>query len=475
MRIGELLDGYTLSYGKSIIPERTEEGLTKIVNLISNYGVDSHKVIEIIRRNYSDVDWDSFYFKGQPQTNKVKSILKQLEVNLDNNTLSKLLSEVRQIYPKKGTLTVYLITPKFFGTPEWEEIDLGDTDSCFASGRCNSTCKYFICHFKEQFRFVIYMVEGEGYYGVGRSWYLGLPTWDNPSVVYLTNFYDKGIVFSIKSKMYRLPIARALEQIFNREFIVKDEYVYLPIYENGDGFLLVEKDKREEVHDIISEFLYTKKYSCDRCKRETSIDSLVLKDGDICCPYCEDDSYFTCNECGERVHEEEVIFYEDTPYCEDCFDKLFFFCCECEEPFPREDGYDVYISRNDYHGKICRYCYNEKDNYQECEICEEIIVDPDLFDCLYIKRDSVYVSEGYFCSECSKWFFECPECEASFVVINASGTYSDEFIKSVLSRLEGCPFCNVDVKDIQKMLEGKLLPILREVKNDEEIDRNNQI
>ena len=412
-------------------------------------------------------DFISYYDKGKPITNYVKGLLNQAVSQLNypklgNNQISKLLNNVRSWYSKDGILEVILKHPEFFNDDEYQDYNWGDNRSCFRSGGCNRGNYYWIKNHSEFFRLVLFIFKDEnGSISRGRCWGLFVPNVDTPKFVLLLNFYSYG--FNIQDNCWRLPIAKAIEEIYNWKNAVVSRRlasnIYIPFYRNSYSFLVYRKGlSEEEILGLYERYCYGE---CSECNGVFHFRHLDYDDnGDIVCEDCRNDgdNYVYCARCDERIHIDDAYYSDITEehYCEYCYHELFTSCgcCGCE--LYLDDGDTIYLE--DVKEYICRYCFDNGE-YGYCDECGGAFTELSLHPVYKIYLPDFSVTETAVCRDCFDTYRthgEYIEINDIFIVFNTSVNLKpvEEKIQEIL-RDEDILYPDID--DIILFLK-KLLP-----------------
>jgi hypothetical protein len=389
---------------------------------------------------YSDVKWDFNRFlqrveeevqsrgvdlrrfrnnKNEPITNLFKRIIREIakesDLSLSNDTLSKLLNYIRNQYSTAGTLTgaVYPVRAFFerskFGIPE----DLGDDRSCFRPGNCNYGSSLWLeieDHKYNRAKFILFYYKSGNKEGVGRCWVYTVSSY----AIFATNFYSK--YFDIRSHWLRYSLIRLIRLLFNLSENVKfvfNKNIDLPIYLNGDGLIIYEKEKYSSSDEVInlSRGIWSE---CMNCHQEVKLEDLWIFDGKlehegkevsglIVCRWCREDLEYSeiCEWCGERFHRDDMYYHEGTFWCEDCFNERFGRCEVCEEYYRRND---MIVDRAG--NWLCEDCAHEHRDY--CESCGEYVYPEEGH--YYEVLRSYGIEEEFVCDECEKDLKEA-KCE----------------------------------------------------------------
>lgn len=389
--------------------------------------------------------------KNEPITNMFKKLIREIakenNIQLSNDSLSKLINYIRNQYSSEGILSAGMYPAEAFfkrskyGIPE----DLGDDDSCFRPGCCNEGNALWLITEDEKFnraKLIVFHYKSGNKEGVGRCWVYKVSDW----AIFATNFYSSG--FDIKAQWLKYPVVRVLRLLFDMSENVRFAYknICLPIYLNGNGLIIYEKDQyssSEEVFElsrkIVSECMY--------CGKEFTVRELGKYDervyyspvgagvkGIIVCEECRDelDGVAECAWCGERFDRDKMYYHDDRWWCEDCFNERFVPCEYCGEYFCLED---IIVDR--YENCLCQNCAAEL--RRQCVVCGKYDYPEEVHK--YKVLTYGYIEEVYVCTECQKDFIKmkCEKCGYEFFYRESDYREDDKIREIVRAGL--CPEC----------------------------------
>jgi hypothetical protein len=256
--------------------------------------------------------------------------------------------------------------------------DLGDENSCFRSGGCNEGSVHWLCMEDEEYgraKFVVFHYKDKmgNKEGVGRCWVYQMSSY----AIFATNFYSKH--FDIKAGHFKYPVVRLLRKLFELSEETRFTFgknINLPIYLNGDGLIIYEKEHYSQSDEVI-ETARKIESKCMICKKVTTIDRLfrlekemLYEDKDIrgliVCSECLNfyEGAEMCAGCGEYYHRDELLYHENDYWCEDCFDERFSQCYICEEYYWKDE---MIVDREG--NWLCLDCANT--HRRACIVCGE--------------------------------------------------------------------------------------------------------
>ena len=442
---------------------------------------------KMIEEELANRNWNIKFFKNEknePVTNIFKKLVRQIarerNKQLSNDSLSRVLNEVRKCYGDEGELSAGLYPAEAFMKRTKYEIpdDLGDLASCFRVGGCNEGSALWLWEEDMEYgraKLVVFHYQSGSKVGVGRCWAFYLD-----GAVYVTNFYSKH--FEIKDDRFKKPIVRLVRKLFGLSENVRyavGKYSPLPIYLNGDGIVIYEPSQyrnSDEVLMVIGEL----ESFCRWCSDYVQIKELIRYEyekmykgrfvkGLIVCPSCERElaRLELCRECGEYYDRDGMIYIEseDAYVCPDCFEDRWVYCDDCDRPIRRDD---VYILPD---GKVvCGNCIIQYGEW--CEVCGEFhfryfIEEYDdnsriRLHRLINRRDEILRN---ICDRCAERYireFHC-SCCGSRVQYLLTEVMEDEIIREMV-RLEMCPSCYYKRKNdlFEEAFIGKEYPSLFE-------------
>jgi hypothetical protein len=415
---------------------------------------------KMIEEELANRNWNIKFFKNEknePVTNIFKKLVRQIarerNKQLSNDSLSRVLNEVRKCYGDEGELSAGLYPAEAFFKRDIYNIpeDLGDSNSCFRSGGCNMGSALWLENEWEVYQrawFVVFHYKSGNKEGVGRCWAYHLS-----GAVYITNFYSHK--FEIKDDRFKKPIVRLIRRLFDLSENVKfatGKSAPLPIYLNGDGIVIYEPSQWESSAHVLDAIGHLKS-KCLWCLEEVEIYELRKYDepiyystvggrvnGLIVCRNCSyqlDDMVY-CHDCGEVIHPSDAHYIEGVGYiCDRCFDENWFYCDECEEPHHRDysivtpDGRWLCENCASKIGAICGICgqYYYFDD-EECNIQE------------YTINRGHWLSGVHICSRCAEKYlysYQCHQCgrELHYTVMDFRNS---ERVRDMV-RLEECLDC----------------------------------
>jgi hypothetical protein len=384
---------------------------------------DFYKFLDRVNQEVESRQWDLRKFrngKNEPITNLFKRIIREIAkesgLPLSNDSLSKLLNYVRNQYSTSGTLTgaVYPVRAFFerseFGIPE----DLGDDRSCFRVGNCNYGSSLWLMIEEEKYgraNFVVFHYKAGNSEGWGRCWVYKVSN----EAIFATNFYSK--YFEVKAPWLKYSLVRLFRLLFNLSENVKftfNKNIALPIYLNGDGLVIYEKEKFNSSDEVV-EFSYRISSQCMNCHEETRLLDLRILDEEIefegesvsglivcreCYRFLKNSEY--CEGCGERFYRDDLMYHGERYWCQSCFDERFEQCYECEEYYWRED---MIVDRDGYW--LCQDCAEEHRRY--CGHCGEWVYPDEVTDYDVLTPGGIDIM--YICDDCESELAES-QCEA---------------------------------------------------------------
>jgi hypothetical protein len=366
--------------------------------------------------------------KNEAITNVFKKIVRQIckeqNLNLSNDSLSRILNEVCKYYSSECVLSAGLYPAEAFqnrdsyGIPD----DLGDTNSCFRPGGCNEGSALWLVQEYEMFKrayLVVFHYQSGPKEGFGRCWAYALP-----NAVYATNFYSRK--FEIKEERFRYSIVRLIRKLFDLSENVRfatGKNAPLPIYLNGDGIVIYEPSHYESSYKVLDTMKHLMS-RCLWCQDEVEIRSLTKHDepiyyspverrvnGLIVCRHCvyELDDMIECEDCGRLINRNDARYIDGTGYiCDECFEYDWFYCDECGEPHRRDHAILTPDNRILCEwcafrvGAICAHCgqfyYFDKEEEDEVGIEE------------YKVCRGHWTTEMYLCDRCAKEHLRSYQC-----------------------------------------------------------------
>ena len=372
-----------------------------------------YKFLERVEKEVESRKWDIRKFrseKNEPITNMFKRIIREIakesNIELCNDTLSRLLNYIRNQYSAEGVLIGGVFPVEAFIRREDYNLpyDLGDGNSCFRAGGCNEGSAFWLQIEDENFnraKLVVFHYKAGNKEGVGRCWVYTVSS----HAIFATNFYSKG--FDVKAGYFKYPIVRLLRLLFGLSEETRfafNKNIDLPIYLNGDGLIIYEKSQYSQSDEIVelSKKIQSQCMICDsltrledlyRIERELYYDNREVK-GLIGCPQCYDyyENSERCDGCGEYFHREELTYHEEGYWCEDCFNDRFAECCICGEYYWKDD---MIIDR--YGDWLCQGCAQEHRKY--CEVCGEWLYFDEVTECeMYLAN--IGIRTVYVCEDC---------------------------------------------------------------------------
>ncbi|MCR6624636.1 MAG: hypothetical protein NDF58_08700 [archaeon YNP-LCB-024-027] len=404
-----------------------EETWREIKHELKKYGEvnwNMDRFLERVGKETESRGWDLRKFrneKGEPVLNLFKRIIREIakesDLPLSNDTLSKLLNYIRSQYSTAGVLTGAIFPVRAFferdeyGIPNYYKT--GDDNSCFRVGGCNYGSSLWLCIEDEKFdraKLVVFHFKSGNKEGWGRCWIYRVSEW----AIFATNFYSWG--FEIKSQWLKFPLVRVIRSLFDLSENVRFAFgknIYLPIYLNGDGLIIYEKEhynSSDEIYElskkIISECMY--------CHTEIALENLRILDreeyyegeeisGLIVCRECQreiEDSEI-CESCDGRYFRDEMYYHDNAFWCEDCFYERFAMCVVCEEYYRRND---MIVDRAG--NWLCEDCAHDHREY--CEKCGEYVYPEEGH--YYEVLHSYGIAEEFVCYDCEEDLREA-KCE----------------------------------------------------------------
>jgi hypothetical protein len=392
--------------------------------------------------------------KNEPVTNMFKKIIREIakdsNVQLSNDSLSRLLNYIRNQYSSKGILTGVLYPVEAFferskyGIPDYYET--GDDNSCFRAGWCNYGSSLWLKIEDEKYdraKFVVFHYKSGDKEGWGRCWVYKVSDW----AIFATNFYSYG--FEIKSDWLKFPVVRVLRKLAGLTENVRFAYkknIDLPTYLNGDGVIIYEKEKYSCSDDVI-EVSREIVSECMSCGDEVPLRGLDRFEGIapyyrerekvsglIVCKWCMDElenSEF-CAGCGEMYHRDDMYNHGGVYWCEGCFYERFGSCEYCGEFFCLEH---IIVDR--YGNLLCQDCAMEL--RRQCVVCGEYDYPEEVQ--IYKVLTDLCVEKAYICSECQKDFIKmkCEKCGYEYFY-SEKDYRADEKIREIV-RAGLCNIC----------------------------------
>ncbi len=448
-----------LQVSEEVLYERVWEAIKK-----EGFELNFKEFVSEIKNELQKRNWDISKFrdsKNQPITNVFKSLLKQFIKNsglqMSNDAISNILNCVRKQYGASGVLRAGLYPPTAFRErSEWGlPYDLGDSVSCFREGGCNEGNVDWLCdewaHYQCAYLVAFEYKRGDKK-GVGRCWAYTLKD-DEMKVIgiFATNFYSKGV--ELKNESFKYVIVRLLRRLFDMSEGVRfatGKSAPLPIYLNGDGFIIYEPSAFEH-SDCVSKTIATLESHCLWCGSEVAIGDLyrysgpVLYNGRvvkglIVCPDCRDslDNMVECEDCGQYIYREDAVYVEGRGYvCEQCFSEHWFYCDRCGEPERRD--YAVFTPDDRV---LCQECASQLG--ARCAICGEYhYYDDDTIHLHRLMRGG-WTFLDYVCDDCAERLkkYECVKCKREVEYIEANLRFDDESREMVQLKL--CDRCYQD-------------------------------
>ena len=364
--------------------------------------------------------------KGEPISNLFKRLIREVakesNIILSNDALSRLLNFVRNQYSTGGTLVGALYPARaFYFREEYNIVDYyttGDDNSCFRAGGCNEGSALWLVKEDEEFdraKFVVfhYKSSSGNKEGWGRCWAYKV----SDRAIFSTNFYSKG--FDIKAQWLKHALVKVLRSLFDLSENVRfaiNKNICLPIYLNGDGIIIYEKDSYESSYEII-ELSKRIQSQCMHCNALVKLEELRRfqeelnhVQGAIICSDCYE--YFsnleTCEGCGERFYRDDMYYQDNAFWCESCYAERFTECEICGEVYPRDV---MIVDREGYW--LCPRCAHA--HRRHCVACGEWVY-PDEganYDVLIVH---IGVERGFVCTKCQQYLVElkCEKCGREF-------------------------------------------------------------
>jgi len=365
--------------------------------------------------------------KNEPITNMFKRIIKEVakesNIQLSNDALSRLLNYIRNQYSTEGVLTgaVFPVRAFFerdkYGIPNYYKT--GDDNSCFRAGGCNYGSSLWLSIEDEKFdraKLVVFHYKSGNKEGWGRCWVYRV----SERAIFATNFYSWG--FEIKSQWLKFPLVRVLRMLFDLSENVKFAFgknICLPIYLNGDGLIIYEKEKYQNSDEVVN-LSREIEAECMNCGALVKMKELRRFSGEweydgreveglVVCDYCHDylDNLAICEGCGERFYRGDMYYHNDAYWCEECFSERFATCDICEEYYWRED---MIVDRDG--NWLCPDCANE--HRRLCGVCGEYVYPDEVH--MYEVLNVWGIEEAYVCNECEEDLREmkCEHCGREF-------------------------------------------------------------
>ena len=338
-----------------------------------------YRFLERVDEEVQRKGWDLRRFRhsksNEPVTNLFKKLIREVakesEIELSNDVLSRLLNYVRNQYSTEGVLSAGIFPVEAFMKRKDYNLpfDLGDENSCFRSGGCNEGSALWLQREEEMFdraKLVVFHYKTNNREGVGRCWVYKV----SEHAIFGTNFYSRG--FDIKAQYFKYPIVRVLRKLFGLSEETRfafNKNISLPIYLNGDGLIIYEKEHYSQSDEVI-ETARKIESKCMICKEVTTIDRLfrlekemLYEDKDIrgliVCSECLNfyESAEMCAGCGEYYWKDEMIVDKEGNWlCLDCANKHRRACIVCGEWF--------------YPEEVIEYASPEVKTIYVCENCE---------------------------------------------------------------------------------------------------------
>jgi len=363
--------------------------------------------------------------KGELITNLFKKLIREVakesNIALSNDALSRLINFIRNQYSTAGTLAGALYPAKaFFYRDEYDIPDYyttGDDNSCFRAGGCNEGSALWLVNEDEKFdraKFVVFHYKAENKKeGWGRCWAYKVSN----RAIYATNFYSCG--FEIKAQWLKYAVVRVLRMLFDLSENVRFAFgknICLPIYLNGDGLIIYEKEYQSS--EEVIEFSRGIESECMSCKSLIELKYLrVFQEEDsggvkgvIMCLDCYDfmENSEECYWCGNILYRDDMYYHDGVYWCEICFVERFERCEICGEVFWKND---MAIDRNgDW---LCLNCANKY--RRQCGICGEWVY-PDEVHTYEVLNAYLGIEEIYVCKECEQDLIKakCESCGREF-------------------------------------------------------------
>jgi len=434
---------------------------------------------EIVEKEAKERKWDLRYFrngKNEPVTNLFKKVIrnicKERNLQLSNDSLSRILNVVRKMYGDEGVLFAGLFPAEAFRKREYYGIpyDLGDTNSCFRDGGCNEGNVLWLIKEDRKYdraKLVVFHYQNGSKVGVGRCWVYKV----SPYAIYVTNFYSKGV--ELKDERYKYTIVRLLRKLFDLSENVKFRMRTpdMPIYLNGDGIVIYEPahyENSDQVLDALENLWST----CLWCGAEERVKDLKKYDeriyyspasddvsGLIVCSDCLYDleNMVECADCGELISRDDATFIDGVGFvCDRCYEDGYFFCERCERVYRRD--YAVFTPDNRV---LCEDCALEVG--ARCSVCGEFFYfDKEEEDEVTVQEYQIlyrsWRHEEYICDRCAERHmrvYQCEQCGREVRYLIRDYLVSSELRNIV--RLGICSFCYYDREKafIESAFEGK--------------------
>jgi hypothetical protein len=381
------------------------------------------KFKKLVAYEYESRGWDYRRFRnGNNGTvlNLFKKVLrvftKEEGVELTNDALSRILNFIRRVYGLEGELVAAVFPVEAFRRREEWGIDklLGDERSCFLEGKVNEgNVDWLIFEYKRYGRafFVVFNYkQNGGEEGWGRCWVYKLG-----NAVLVFNFYSYGFdihYWNVQEAVQRL-LARLFDvgdgMNFKVEYIKNGFKFRIPVYLNGDGFILY----KGSFEEVLKEFNEVRSM-CLGCGREVFLGDLGVIAGEVkfngrhvaglvACKECMErgvDGKGVCIDCGGVFDVEDMVFLvgenNGSYVCHDCYEERWFNCEFCGKDFRR----DYMVVAEDM-VLLCEDCAREVGSF--CYFCGEF----HYFESglrRYRVVDGFYEGEEYICNRCFEGF-----------------------------------------------------------------------
>jgi hypothetical protein len=411
----------------------------------------------LIVKEAEERNWDLRYFrnaKNETVNNLfkrvIRNICKEKNVQLSNDSLSRVLNVVRKCYSDECELSAGLYPAVAFFEREKYGIpdDLGDANSCFRVGGCNmGSALWLINEWRVYDRawFIVFHYQSGSREGYGRCWAYKLP-----NAVYATNFYSRK--FEIKEERFRKVIARLIRKLFglsDQTRFATGRNAPLPIYLNGDGYVIYEPSHWEN-SDHVLEAIDNLKSRCLWCNDEVEMNELrkyeepVDFEGQrvngliVCksCSYALDDMVY-CHDCGALVYPDDTVHVDGIGYiCNRCFDDGWFYCDECEEPHRRE--YLIITPSGQW---LCEYCASKLGAI--CAVCGEFVYFDDEENDIreYAVNRGHWLSRLHICNRCAERHLYHYRCECGKVMYFLDIDFCNSERVRDMARLDLCLDC----------------------------------
>jgi len=403
------------------------------------------KFKETVEKELKEREWDIHRFrnvKNEPITNVFKKLVriiaKEENLQLTNDSLSRILNIVRKQYTTAGTLTAGIYPPVAFRQRDRWGIDenVGDSNSCFHHERSNEGNVDWLIQEYELYKrafFVVFYYKKNDTEGFGRCWVYKID-----GAIFATNFYSKK--FEIEHESFKYTVVRLLRRLFDMSEDVKfaKKNVPLPVYLNGDGLIIYEPSLYESSNEVIEKIgeLESKCLWCGNKKKVRELnrysDPVNYQarevSGLVICDKCKKKimSSTPCKDCGGLFDIEDMISVGSGYVCQECFSRNFVRCNICGDLIRKE--YSVVTPDGN---TLCGDCAVEVGRF--CNLCDKFFYNEDTRIKKYRINVGYTIDIIYLCDNCAERRLRSYRCECGKDVYFLTVDLVDRRLKEMVS------------------------------------------